>query len=345
MRFLVLGPLQVTDDGGEPVPISGAKERTILADLISHAGQVVSVDDLLEEVWGQDPPRTAEKTLGSYVSRLRRALEPSRSARTTSDVIETRGGGYLLDVSDDQIDAIRFERLAEEGRRLLDAGRPQDAGPALEQALGLWRGAAYQDYRYTGFGTSEGERLEELRRSVLEDRIDTRLAAGEASATIPDLEAMVREEPLRERRWGQLMLALYRAGRQAESLQAFVRARTVLVDELGIEPGPDLQRMQAAILAQDPLLERRWGSAQAESLSPTDVCPYKGLARFETSDAEFYFGREQLVAEAVGHLAERTLPRAGRGLREREVVADAGRTPARHRIRAPSRVAIAGPFR
>jgi WD40 repeat protein/DNA-binding SARP family transcriptional activator len=304
MRFLVLGPLEVIEDGGEPVPIPGAKERTILADLISHAGQVVSVDDLLEDVWGQDPPRTAEKTLGSYVSRLRRALEPSRSARTTNDLIETRGGGYLLDVSDDQIDAIRFERLAEEGRRLLDAGRPQDAGPALEQALGLWRGAAYQDYRYTGFGTSEGERLEELRRSVLEDRIDTRLADGEASAVISDLEAMVRDEPLRERRWGQLMLALYRAGRQAESLQAFARARAVLVEDLGIEPGPDLQRMQAAILAQDPVLERRWGSAVAEPLSSTDVCPYKGLARFETSDAEFYFGREQLVAEAVGRLVD-----------------------------------------
>jgi len=302
MRFLVLGPLEVTTDGGEPVPIPGAKERTILGDLVSHAGRVVSVDELLEEMWGQDPPRTAEKTLGSYISRLRRALEPSSSARTSSDVIQTRGGGYLLDVSDDQIDAIRFERLAEEGRRLLDAGRPEDAGRALEQALGLWRGAAYQDYRYTGFGTSEGERLEELRRSALEDRIETKLAADEVAVAIPDLEAMVRDEPLRERRWGQLMLALYRAGRQAESLQAFVRARTVLVDELGIEPGPDLQRMQAAILAQDPVLERRWGSALAGPLSSTDVCPYKGLARFETADAEFYFGREQLVAEAVGRL-------------------------------------------
>ena len=304
MRFLVLGPLEVIDDGGAPMPIPGAKERTILADLISHAGQVVSVDALLDEVWGEDPPRTAEKTLGSYISRLRRALDPGGgSAKAKSDVIETRGGGYMLDVSDDEIDAIRFERLAEQGRRFLDAGRPGDAGAVLKEALGLWRGAAYQDHRYTVFGTSEGERLEELRRSALEDRVDTRLAAGEASKTIPDLEGMIRDEPLRERRWGQLMLALYRAGRQAESLEAFARARTILVDELGIEPGPDLQRMQAAILAQDPVLERGWPSALAEPMSSTDVCPYKGLARFETSDAAFYFGRERLIAEGVGRLA------------------------------------------
>ncbi|MEP6759291.1 MAG: BTAD domain-containing putative transcriptional regulator, partial [Actinomycetota bacterium] len=301
MRFLVLGPLEVRGENGEPLPISGSKERMILADLIAHAGHVVSVDDLIEEVWGDDPPRTAEKTVGSYVSRLRRALEPERSASETSDVIATRGGGYLLNAGADQIDALRFERLAEEGR-LLEAGRAHDAGPVLEEALGLWRGAAYQEYRYTGFGTSEGERLEELRRSTVEDRIETRLATGADSVLIADLESMVRDEPLRERRWGQLMLALYRAGRQAEALQAFTRARGVLIEELGIEPGPDLQRLQAAILTQDPVLEHSWPSAHAEPVRSTDMCPYKGLARFETSDAEFYFGREQVVADAVARL-------------------------------------------
>jgi WD40 repeat protein/DNA-binding SARP family transcriptional activator len=302
MRFLVLGPLEVSGQGGEPLPLSGSKERTILADLVAHAGHVVSLDDLIEEVWGEQPPRTAEKTLGSYVSRLRRALEPGRPAGSTSDLIATRGGGYLLEVDENEVDAVRFERLAEEGRRLLDSARPKDAAAALEEALGLWRGTAYQGYRYTGFGTSEGERLEELRRSAEEDRIDARLAARHAGALIAELEAMVRDEPLRERRWGQLMLALYRAGRQAEALQSFTRARTVLVDELGIEPGPELRRLQVAILAQDPALEDDWSSTSAEPVSSTDVCPYKGLARFETSDAEFYFGREQVLADAIGRL-------------------------------------------
>jgi WD40 repeat protein/DNA-binding SARP family transcriptional activator len=301
MRFLVLGPLEVSGEGGQQLPLSGSKERTILADLVAHAGHVVSVNDLIEEVWGEQPPRTAEKTLGSYISRLRRALEPGRPAGSTSDLIATRGGGYLLEVGEDEIDAARFERLAEEGRRLLDSARLNDADAALEEALGLWRGTAYQDCRYTGFGTSEGERLEELRRSAVEDRIDARLTGGDAGALIAELEAMVRDEPLRERRWGQLMLALYRAGRQAEALQAFTRARSVLVDELGIEPGPELRRLHAAILAQDPELESAWPGGSG-SIRSTDVCPYKGLARFETSDAEFYFGREQVVADAVGRL-------------------------------------------
>jgi WD40 repeat protein/DNA-binding SARP family transcriptional activator/energy-coupling factor transporter ATP-binding protein EcfA2 len=302
MRFLVLGPLVVTDGGGVPIPIAGSKERTVLADLIARAGRVVSVDDLIEDLWGEQPPRTAEKTLGSYVSRLRRALEPTRAAGSTSDVIVTRGNGYTLEVATDEVDSLRFEELAERGRRLLDSGRAEDAASALDEALGLWRGSAYQEYRYTGFGTSEGERLEELRRSAEEDRVDTRIAAGDASSLIADLEAMVRAEPLRERRWGQLMLALYRAGRQAEALHAFTRARSVLVDELGIEPGPDLSRLQTAILAQDPALEEPWSGSPTRAVSSTDVCPYKGLARFETSDAAFYFGREQVVSDAVGRL-------------------------------------------
>jgi len=302
MRFLVLGPLMVTDGGGVPIPIAGSKERTVLADLIARAGRVVSVDDLIEDLWGERPPRTAEKTLGSYVSRLRRALEPTRATGSTSDVIVTRGNGYTLEVAADEVDSLRFEALAERGRRLLDSGRAEDAGSALDEALGLWRGSAYQEYRYTGFGTSEGDRLEELRRSAEEDRAETRIAAGDASSLIAELEAMVRAQPLRERRWGQLMLALYRAGRQAEALHAFTRARSVLVDELGIDPGPDLSRLQAAILAQDPALEEPWSGSRTRAVDSTDVCPYKGLARFETSDAAFYFGREQVVSDAVGRL-------------------------------------------
>src|SRR6266498_2457363 len=254
MRFLVLGPLEVIGEGGDPLPIAGSKERMVLACLIARAGRVVPVDDLVDELWGEHPPRTAEKTLGSYVSRLRRALQPRRSPGSTPAVIVSRGDGYSLETDGPQIDAIRFEQLTRDGHRLLTAGHLGEADPVLEEALGLWRGAAYQGYRYTGFGAAEGERLEELRRTAIEDLIDSRLAAGD-----------------------------------------------VLIGELGIEPGPELQRLQRAVLTQDPELERGW-PAHAELVRPSDLCPYKGLARFETADAEFFFGREQVVAEAVGHL-------------------------------------------
>src|SRR5215472_3473340 len=304
MRFLVLGPLEVVADGGDLLPVAGAKERTVLALLLARWGRVVSVDDIIEELWGEHPPRTAEKTVGSYVSRLRRALRLGQSPGSNHDVIVSRGASYALEPGGHLIDAVSFEQLAGDGHRLLAAGRPQEADRLLEEALGLWRGAAYQGYRYTGFGAAEGDRLEELRRAAAEDLIDARLAAGGAGQLVAELQAMVREEPLRERRWGQLMVALYRAGRQAEALQVFTRAREVLVGELGIEPGPELQRLQAAVLAHDPGLERGM-PVHAAPGRLTDVCPYKGLARFETADAEFFFGREQVVAEAVGHLAGR----------------------------------------
>jgi WD40 repeat protein/DNA-binding SARP family transcriptional activator len=303
MRFFVLGPLDVAEEGEEPLPIAGSKERTILACLIARADRVVPVDDLVEELWGDRPPRNPEKALVSYVSRLRRALRSGRPSDMDPELIFFRGGGYVLKADGHLVDAIRFEQLAGEGHHLLDTGHPAEAEPVLEEGLGLWRGAAYQGYRYTGFGAAEGDRLDELRRAATEDLIDSRLAGEDPGQLVPELEAMVREEPLRERRWGQLMVALYRAGRQAEGLQAFTRAREMLVGELGIEPGPELQRLQEAILSHDRGLERA-EPVRAESIRPTDVCPYKGLARFETVDAEFFFGREQVVAEAVGHLAE-----------------------------------------
>jgi WD40 repeat protein/DNA-binding SARP family transcriptional activator len=303
MRFLVLGPLEVTEAGGDPLPIAGSKERTILACLISHADQVVPVDDLIQELWGDDLPRTPEKTLVSYVSRLRRGLHPLRSDGSDADVIVFRSDGYSLDRDGHEIDAISFEHLAAEGHRRLDAGQHDQAGALLEQALALWRGAAYQGYRYTTFGAAEAERLDEIRRTATEDLIESMLAGGDPEQLVVKLEAMVREEPLRERRWGQLMIALYRSGRQAEALRAFTRAREGLIGELGIEPGAELQRLQAAILAHDPALESRRPAA-AEGIRATDVCPYKGLARFEAVDAEFFFGREQIVTEAIGHLVE-----------------------------------------
>ena len=300
MRFLVLGPLEVVGDGDEPLPIPGSKERTLLACLIAHAGRAVSTDELIEQLWGDEAPRTAARTLGSYVSRLRRAL-PIRS-NGPRKLIDARGAGYAFEVDGHLIDAVRFEQLASDGSRALGSGRPRDAIALLQEALTLWRGTAYQDFRYTRFGATEGERLDELRRTALEDLIDAKLSNEDPGPLIARLQAMVREEPLRERRWGQLMTALYRSGRQAEALDAFTRARSVLVEQLGVEPGPELQRLQRAILAQEPELGLApWEPTDVRS---TDVCPYKGLARFETDDAEFFFGREQVVAEAIAHLVE-----------------------------------------
>src|SRR5438093_5269346 len=169
MRFLVLGPLEVAEAGGEPLPIAGSKERTILACLIARVGRVVPTDDLIEELWGDSPPRAPEKTLISYVSRLRRDLRPRGPASSTAHVIVYRADGYTLEREGHQIDAITFEHLAEKGHRLLDAGHPEEADPLLEEALGLWRGHAYQGYRYTSFGAAEGDRLDELRRTAAED--------------------------------------------------------------------------------------------------------------------------------------------------------------------------------
>src|SRR5215471_14999974 len=173
MRFLVLGPLEVTEEGGNPLPIAGSKERTILACLIARAGRVVPVDDLIEELWHEQPPRTPEKTLVSYVSRLRRDLQPRRDNGSKADLIVYRADGYSLERDGHEIDAIDFERLADEGHALLEAGRLTDADPVLEQALGLWRGDAYQGYRYTVFGAIEADRLDELRRTAAEDLIET----------------------------------------------------------------------------------------------------------------------------------------------------------------------------
>jgi WD40 repeat protein/DNA-binding SARP family transcriptional activator len=303
MRFLVLGPLEVVGERGHAVPIAGSKERTILAQLIARWGRVVPSDELIEELWGDAPPRTAERTLVSYVSRLRHALFQDGSPRSSLERISSRGGGYCLNGGDNEIDAVRFQQLSADGHRLLEEGSMDEAAAHLEPALGLWRGAAYQEFRSTTFGGVEGERLEELRRTSVEDLIDARLAIGDAPHLVGDLEAMVVDEPLRERRWGQLMLALYRSGRQAEALQAFTRARSVLVDELGVEPDPALQRLQGAILAHDPELDAH--RQRGAHVRATDVCPYKGLARFEAVDAEFFFGREPIVAEAVAHLVER----------------------------------------
>ena len=297
--FRVLGPLEVRGEDDGTLSVPGLKERTILACLIAHAGHSVPADSLVEELWADEPPRTAEKTLGSYISRLRRILEGASRAS-----IDMFGEGYRLDVPDREVDARLFEELALEGRWLVGARQAGEAIEVLEHAIGLWRGDAYQEFRHTHVGMAEGERLGELLRSTQEDLEDARLDLGDVNTAIADLQAMARAEPLRERRWAQLMLALYRAGRQAEALDVFTRARSQLVEELGVEPGAELRQLQAAILAQEPLTQRPWSVEPEAATRAVDVCPYKGLARFEASDADFYFGREQTVARAVARLVD-----------------------------------------
>ncbi len=249
MDFRILGPLEALD-GGEPVALEGSKRRALLALLLLHANETLSSDRLIDELWGEQPPATAAKTLQVHVSRLRKAL--TGGAGGGADVVVTREHGYELRVELEQIDSHRFERLLNEGRRELAADRPDVALAALEQALALWRGPPLADLAYEPFAQVEIARLEDLRAETIEQLIEAKLALGRHVEVIGQLEALIDEHPFRERLRAQLMLALYRADRQADALQAFQDARRKLVEELGIEPGQRLRELEAAILAQDP---------------------------------------------------------------------------------------------
>jgi DNA-binding SARP family transcriptional activator/type II secretory pathway predicted ATPase ExeA len=254
MRFQVLGPLEVEADDG-PVLLGGPKERLLLALLLTRPNQVVSVEALIAGLWGEQPPPTATKTLQSHVKRLRRALEPGRVRGATGQVLVTRPPGYLLRVPAEALDAARFEELTAQARRALVASQADAAGSLLREALGLWRGQAYQEFLDSDVMVAEADRLAELRLAAVEDRVEAELRLGRYRELVAELEGLVRDQPLRERLWAQLMLALYRSGRQADALLAYQRARSVLVEELGIDPGAELRRLQTAILAQDPGLD------------------------------------------------------------------------------------------
>lgn len=241
IRYLILGPLEVRD-GKADVPLRGGQQRKLLAILLLHAGEAVSTDRLIDELWQGKPPGTAAKALQGYVSSLRKQLG--------QEAVETVGSGYRLDLAPGEIDAGRFEELLAEARPLERAS----AAAKLREALALWRGPALADFAYDDFAQHEIERLEELRLSCVERRIDLELALGHHDDLVPELEALVRAHPLRERLRGHLMVSLYRSGRQAEALDAYQAARTVLRDELGLEPSEELQELQRAILAHDPAL-------------------------------------------------------------------------------------------
>ena len=237
LAFRFLGPLEVTD-GGRPVALGGPRQRLVLAHLLLAANRVVTMDELIEKVWDEEPPRAARNTIQSYISHLRAALGPDR--------IEGRGPGYVIHAEPEELDVLRFEQLLRRARRALPTD-PREAAGTLEEALGLWIGSPLSDLSDSPSLDGEIARLQELRVSAIEDLIGARLNVGEHAEVLPDLERLVREHPLRERLWGHLMLARYRSGRQAEALDAFRQAQDLLADELGIDPSPELQELQRRI--------------------------------------------------------------------------------------------------
>jgi len=248
MRFCVLGPLEAYADG-RSVAVGGGRQRALLALLLVHAGEVISRDRLIEELWAGEPPPSGPQSLDVYLSRLRRAFREAGAG----DVLATRAPGYVLHV--EETDARRFEALAAEGRQALATGEAERAARVLAEALALWRGPAYAEAADEPWARAEAARLAELRLSATEDRIEAGLMLGRHAALVPEIELLVTREPTRERLVGQLMLALYRSGRQADALAAYRAARCSLVEELGLEPGPELRRLEAAVLAQDPALD------------------------------------------------------------------------------------------
>src|SRR5689334_10930942 len=253
-QFRILGPLEVRRSGCA-VPLGGPRQRAVLALLLLEANRVVSVDRLAEDIWDGHPPPGSATTLHSYVFRLRQALEPDRPRGVAGEILVTQDRGYLLRVNREHLDAAIFEEWGTAGRAALDAGRYAEAAQTLRQALGLWRGPVLADLADYAFARPEAARLEELRLAAVEDRIDADLALGRHQALTGELERLAGEYPLRERLHGQLMLALYRCGRQAEALAAYRRVRNLLAGELGIDPGEPLQRLHGSVLAHDPALD------------------------------------------------------------------------------------------
>ena len=277
IELRLLGPLEARV-GDRPVTLGGTKQRALLARLLLDAGRSVTVDRLVDDLW-DEPPETAAKMVQVYVSRLRKLLP--------GGTLETRGGGYQLTLAPESADLQRFDRLRADGRRALDQGRYESAARDLREALALWRGTPLAEFPAEPFARTEAARLEELRTAVLEDRIDADLELGRHAGLVAELEALVAHHPLRERLRGQLMLALYRSGRQAEALAAQRSFRELLAGELGMEPSPALKELERRMLQQDATLEVK-APARAE---PTARPRPSAGAMLVPSQAEIRYAR------------------------------------------------------
>jgi len=303
--FAVLGTFRVDRDGRE-ADLGPRLQRALLAILVVEAGHVVPVDRLIDLLWRDEPPPAAIASVQAYISQLRRVLEPGRPARAPAQVLVTQDPGYVLRVADDQVDALRFQALARKAHNDLAGGRPAAAAAGLEEALALWRGDPLGEFAGEPWAVPVVARLTEAHDLATEDLIDAWLALGRHAQAAAELEAMVEAHPLRERRWGQLIVATYRCGRQADALRAYQRCRTVLAGELGLEPGAELRRLEAAVLAQDSSLD--WHTAAAAVMVPPDAAPWPAephLAQSQPTEeapAHFLVGRDQELAHLRGRL-------------------------------------------
>jgi DNA-binding SARP family transcriptional activator len=269
VEIRLLGAVEAYADG-VALPLGGPRQRAVLADLALHAGQPVSAGRLVDDLWGGEPPASARHTLETYVSRLRHVLNPVGGS------LVTRPGGYLLDAAPGCVDAYQFRDLVTRGTSARDEGDVPAAVTLLGSAVKLWRGPALADVQDAPFAMLAGQQLEEERLTATEKLVEARLALGGHRELMPELEALIAGSPYREGFHAQLMLALYRSGRQAEALAAFGRARDLLASELGIEPGPELRRLHSAVLLQAPELQpdgTTAGSAPRLAAAPVNELP------------------------------------------------------------------------
>lgn len=299
MEFRVLGPVEVRD-GDARVQLGGPKRRALLAVMLLNANRVVAVDRLIGTVWGEAPPATAPAQVQAAVSALRKALG---NGGLDGERIVTRPPGYLVRLQPGELDLQLFERDAGVARQALAEGNVERAATGLRAALDWWHGAALSDLVDSPLRTL-AVGLEERRMAALEERIDADLALGRHAMLIPELTGLIADHPLREGFRGQLMVALYRTGRQAEALGAYRATRQTLVDELGLEPGPELQRLEQAILSADPALDfgppaRRRALDAGADATPRPPCPYRGLSAFGVTDSGVFFGRRTEITEVV----------------------------------------------
>jgi DNA-binding SARP family transcriptional activator len=301
MEFLILGPMEV-HEGTRRLELPTGRGRALLALLVLHAGEAVPAERLIDGLWDEHPPATASTVVQGLVSKLRRTLEPDRGKGEPAELLQTVGSSYRLAIQPEAVDANRFKRLIDEAR----GAAPDARAAGLSAALDLWRGPALADFTYMPFAQRAISALEELRTEAMEDRIEAELELGLSHELVPELEALVREHPFRERLRGFLMLALYRAGRQTEALEAYRAGRALLVDEIGVEPGPALRELEAAILRQDPPLDRH--RRRGEVTIGTPAAPWLPWERRSVTvvaadvTPSWDDGAD---AEAVAHLAAR----------------------------------------
>jgi DNA-binding SARP family transcriptional activator/tetratricopeptide (TPR) repeat protein len=297
MDFQILGPLHVID-ADRIVDLGSPKQRGVLASLLLRANQVVSLDRLIDEVWGELPPLDPMAAIHVYVSRLRRALEPDRLAGSKKSMLVRAPPGYRLDIAIDAVDSRRFEQLAHEGSRALEHGDSERAAGLLERALSLWRGEALADLRWLGVAQAEAIRLDQIRLRAVEELFEAQLALGRHESVVVEAGSVLAGEPYRERLRGLLMLALYRCHRQVDALRVYSEGRAVLADELGLEPSPAIQQLEDDILLQKahldwrPAAERSGVGAGAGRSDHTAASVRSGVP---------FVGRDPELAALVAH--------------------------------------------